>query len=210
LEAINTTARCTDEAFVYEALRSKDKKEINWAASCLQNHLPAFRNYILNRYGSGSSNQHELEKDIQDDFQDAVILVIKHIQSDPPDFEPSKVALRSMKTYLFTSGRYIFMNRQRIKTNRNIIHSKIRQDNVQMASVDGVAEIMKTELQQNMRKAILLLDDNCQRLLSQRFYDELAPREIAAGMNESSNTISQQIIRCREKLKKTLIAQELI
>ena len=79
-----------------------------------------------------------------------------------------------------------------------------------MASIDGVAEIMKTELQQNMRKAILLLDDNCQRLLSQRFYDELAPREIAAGMNESSNTISQQIIRCREKLKKTLIAQELI
>ncbi|MFN0244961.1 MAG: sigma-70 family RNA polymerase sigma factor [Planctomycetota bacterium] len=68
----------------------------------------------------------------------------------------------------------------------------------------GDAQLEQLELQRQLMDAVLALSEPYRSVVVQRYYDELAPREIARRTNVPVKTVKTQLARAQQKLREAL------
>lgn len=183
----------SDKDYLAGLIRQDDKV----LRTIYQNYAGRISHYILQKGGS--------VEDAKDVFQDALMIILKKVQS--PDFELSS----SFYTYLFSVNKLIWYNKSRKKSRKT---ETIPDDNTLKDKEDIEQALLNRERDRIYRENFSKLGMLCQQLL-RLFFAKKNMTEIAQQLElKNEHTARTRKYRCREQLRKFVEAdnryQELI
>lgn len=130
-----------------------------------------------------------------DVYQDAIIAFYENVQAG----KLTKLT-SSVKTYLFSVGKYLILNR--LKAEQKTIPSSVLEFGAVEADVYAFEEIVLTDRQQQLRRALEELGGQCKELITLFYYHRYSIKSIQQEMNYSNeNTVKAAKSRCMKKLK---------
>lgn len=193
---------------LFSALRSGDRTIYNQGAKCLDSYKQSFFNHILKNIEKGANkvNLAEVIKDLEDHYHDALIKMLECIRAEPPKFEVLNNRFRGIRSYLFTIGENLYIGSFRKRIRDLGTKSHLKEIEELTARMNQFENNSAEERRLELMKAMKTLKEDCIELVKLRFTLGLTVKEIAAMRNSPANTIAQQMLRCREQIKKELTA----
>lgn len=144
-------------------------------------------NFIIKNGGS--------PEDAKDVFQDALMIILKKVQS--PDFELNS----SFYTYLYSVNKLVWYNKSRKKYRSTV---SISDDNTLKDSTSFEQALLEREMDNIYKDNFRKLGQLCQQLLK-LFFVRKNMTEIAKLLNlKNEHTARTRKYRCRESLKKRM------
>ena len=133
------------------------------------------------------------KQDAEDIFQDALVAVFNNIREDQFTLQST------LKTYVFSISRYIWLNKLRRhgrETDLNSEHEQIEIPENQMKA------LVKGERSEIIANLVAKMCEECRQLLLYFYYDRLRMKRIAELMNFSSEQVTKnKKSRCMKKLR---------
>jgi RNA polymerase sigma factor (sigma-70 family) len=158
-----------------------------------QTNYPTVRAYVLKNNGKQS--------DAEDIFQEAMTVFYKKINQD------TLVIQQNIGGYLYTTAKNLWLNRLR--------YQKVRLDNKQhvikqtdIPAASPEADFVKNEKSQMLRTVIAKLSDDCRRILTHFYFDELKMKNVAERMGLADEQAAKnKKYKCLKKLKSIMLHQ---
>ncbi len=133
-------------------------------------------------------------EDIQDIYQDAVIALYENVQEGR-----LKEMTSSLKTYLFSIGKYLMLNKIR--------KAKRLQSLDDQELMDVTREMEETQVELSDKQVVMLdmlkeLSEGCQEILHLYFYRRFSIEAIVHHLGyKNENTVKAHKSRCQKKLR---------
>ena len=140
------------------------------------------------------TGKYHIEKDIAlDIYQDAIIALYENA------LKGKLKAKSSLKTYLYTLGRNLLINR--LKKEQRIIYTENRPENAtQIENLELFSE--PTPKQKQVAKLLLQLGEPCKTILELYYYYNWDLKDIALRMEyNNANVVKTQKARCVKRFK---------
>lgn len=144
---------------------------------------------------------------LEDTFQDAILVMFEKIRSG------ELVNLTcTIKTFIFSVGRNLILNRFRVKE-RSPIDGSTNEEKFmfayQLSDTDFNSDRWTVrEPKDILEELIEAMDDKCKKLLRLYYYRNFAQAAIANDMGyKDQNTVKSLRFRCLEKLRKNTLAK---
>ena len=134
-------------------------------------------------------------EDIKDVYQDAVIALYENVRSG----KLTKLT-SSLKTYLFSIGRHLMLNRIRDRKKM----SYLMEDEIKKVNLEDLTfpDNELSEKQELMLSSLKELNESCQELLHLFFYRRYSIEAIMHKMGyKNENTVKAHKSRCQKKLR---------
>ncbi|QTD36560.1 sigma-70 family RNA polymerase sigma factor [Polaribacter batillariae] len=141
------------------------------------------------------------EEDILDIYQDAILAFIENIKTG------KLVRLNSsIKTYLFSIGKYVIYNKIKKENTLQIVNS-FKESDLKTAKEHEVLFLQElTDEQQLLKKSFGLLGKKCQQILTLFYFRGFNLEEITAHLGYNhKNVVKSQKSRCLKSLKDKMI-----
>lgn len=166
---------------IIEAIKSgSDSKVLNLL---YKTSLPQIVRYISQNNGDSSE-----AKDI---FQDAVIILFRHVKLGK--FDETK----DVNAFLYAISRNMWINRVK-KRNKHFDITKVQLENVQESPMTKILEKDKEDLIETLMDNV---GENCKQILKYVIYDNYSMKEIAKLMNFTGENVAKSThYRCKQKL----------
>lgn len=170
-----------------ELLRSIREEGMSALESVYQDYRNDFLRFAL-KYGL-------TEVECLDVYQDAIIALYENVQEG----KLTKLT-SSLKTYLFSIGKYILLNQ--LKAKQKIVPESARAYDTELVEVPPFESIELDERQEQIQKALNNLGGQCRELITLFYYHRYSIRQIQVEMEYSNeNTVKAAKSRCMKKLK---------
>lgn len=136
------------------------------------------------------------EEDVLDAYQDALIILYENVVNGK-----LKDLTSSLKTYLFSIGKYTLINQ--LKANNKLVAYE-PDVNEAVPAVDVAPEL--NERQEAMFQALQHLGDRCQRIIELFYFQRQSIKNIVSltGL-KNENTVKAHKSRCLKSLKEKLV-----
>lgn len=148
-----------------------------------RNNLPYIRQYILQNSGN--------EEDVEDVFQDALILVYQKLKTDSLELHSS------LRTYFYGVCKNIWRNR--LRKNKKMVIAESLPEDIQIIDSDIIKEIERKEREHVYRKHFLNLSDTCREVLSLLFQGN-SMKNIAHITGYSEGYTRKKKFECKRSL----------
>lgn len=137
------------------------------------------------------------EDDLQDVFQDVVIIFYKNVRSGKLE-----VLRSSLKTYLYGIGKNLLLKKS-AKQSKN---TALNHDDLPPVNMQLVYDIEKNHQQQLLQTAFEQLKNNCRQILTLFYYKQYSTEAIMNTMNYSSTeTVRSRKLQCLKALRKVFL-----
>jgi len=158
-----------------------------------QTNYPTVRTYVLKNSGKQS--------DAEDVFQEAMTIFYKKINQE------TLVIQQNIGGYLYTTAKNLWLNRLR--------YQKVRQDNKQhvisqtdIPARSPEADFVENEKSQILRTVIAKLSEDCRKVLTHFYFDELKMKNVAKRMGLADEQAAKnKKYKCLKKLKSLMLHQ---
>jgi len=178
-----------------ELLTALDKTESTNAAVqfIYREYLEGFRAYIIGNGGESS--------DAEDLFQDSLVGLIDAIRQGRFRGESS------LKTYLFSIGRHLWLNELKRRGRAQIREQKF--ENSRDTNADAQEEqLVKAEERLLLQKVVAKLGETCQQILLLFYYENLSMKEILDQTHyENEQVLRNKKYKCMKELEKMMREQ---
>lgn len=158
--------------------------------------------YLENRdsFINFSKNFKISQEDVVDAYQDAFIVLREKALSG--DLDNLKC---SVKTYLFSVGKYVIYAKAR-KNNKNVIIANLEKEDYDYGSVaSNFLSDEADEIQIKLQNGLKRLGKTCKNVLRLFYYRGFTIEEIAAELNYSNkNVVKSKKSRCIKQLKELI------
>jgi RNA polymerase sigma factor (sigma-70 family) len=177
----------TEDSLLIDAIRSGNARSRDWAL---------YRIYSNSKYKEFTrtyiTSHHGLEADVDDVFQEAIILLDRNLRNGAYKEEST------LGTYLMAIVKWTWLGIQRKKKLQVV---EIDTNSMQLEVGSAESSLLSEEREEIMNLAINQLGSKCRELLGQYKLDHTM-KEIAMQLGYSSAEMAKkQAYRCREKLK---------
>ncbi len=145
--------------------------------------------------------------DASDLFQDAVICLLQNIKRG----KITDLENRQVKSYLYSAGRYIHMNRKR-KGHLPLVTIVWDADTDSAKIIENVPDTEDNQQEKEQRLQVLndvvrTIPEPCSKLLDMQFFQRKKQAEIAATMGYgSADSVKTMVNRCKGKVR-TIVKQ---
>ncbi len=151
-------------------------------------YYPVVKSFVLKNNGS--------EADAEDVFQETLIVLLRKVPKD--DFELTS----SLKTYIFSIASNIWLKKLR-DVKRQTNHFIYDVADAQSAKD---YEVIETQKQNLLNKALAAITNHCLTLIYQVFYTDKKREEIMAEMRyKNPHTFNNQKYKCLQQAKKATV-----
>lgn len=158
-----------------------------------QTNYPTVRAYVLKNNGKQS--------DAEDIFQEAMTVFYKKINQD------TLVIQQNIGGYLYTTAKNLWLNRLR--------YQKVRQDNKQQVirqtdipATSPETDFVENEKSQILKTVIAKLGEDCRKILTLFYFDELRMKNVAKRMGLADEQAAKnKKYKCLKKLKSSMLQQ---
>lgn len=135
------------------------------------------------------------EEDVLDAYQDALVILYENVVSGK-----LKNLTSSLKTYLFSIGKYTLINR--LKTSNRLVEYE---PDVNEAALPLESNSELTERQEAMFQALQHLGERCQKIIELFYFQRQSIKRIVSltGL-KNENTVKAHKSRCLKRLKEKL------
>ncbi len=145
--------------------------------------------------------------DASDLFQDAIICLLQNIKRG----KITDLENRQVKSYLYSAGRYIHMNRKR-KGHLPLVTIVWDADTDSAKIIENVPDTEDNQQEKEQRLQVLndvvrTIPEPCSKLLDMQFFQRKKQAEIAVTMGyESADSVKTMVNRCKGKVR-TIVKQ---
>lgn len=172
---------------IVECIKNRQNEK---ALSHLYTHtLKKVKSYILSNSGT--------QEDVNDIFQDAVIIFFKSVLENKFDAE------HSVDAFIFTISKNLWINAAKRK--RKLIHVGIEEQQLASEVHTQLDVIISKEKRTALNIAYSKLDEACRKLLGLVAYEKLSMKELKEKMDlTSENAAKTMHYRCKQSFHKII------
>jgi len=182
------------DAELLKRLKGPSASEANAVLKYIyQTNYPTVRAYVLKNNGKQS--------DAEDIFQEAMTIFYKKINQD------TLVIQQNIGGYLYSIAKNLWLNRLR--------YQKVRLDNKQQViqqtdipAASPEADFVREERSQVLKTVIAKLSEDCRKILTLFYFDELKMKNVAERMGLADEQAAKnKKYKCLKKLKSLMLHQ---